>query len=89
MSSVKHMLVVRSARPPIVEIDSESAGVYVRFSGKSVAKTSADKSIASGGCFITPNRESPVEIRFAVSAPKSFGVVSASLADFFSVPVAP
>src|SRR6266436_5073968 len=39
MSSVKHMLVVRSARPPIVEIDSEPAGVYVRFSSKSVAKT--------------------------------------------------
>jgi hypothetical protein len=33
------MLFVRSARPPIVEIDSESAGVYVRFSDKSVAKT--------------------------------------------------
>jgi hypothetical protein len=39
MNSVKHMLFVRSARPPIVEIDSESAGVYVRFSEKAVAKT--------------------------------------------------
>src|SRR5438034_1451795 len=39
MSSVKHMLFVRSSRPPIVEIDSESGGVYVRFSDKAVAKT--------------------------------------------------
>jgi len=39
MSSVKHMLFVHSARPPIVEIDSESGGVYVRFSDKAVAKT--------------------------------------------------
>ena len=39
MSSVKHMLFVRGARPPIVEIDSESGGVYVRFSDKAVAKT--------------------------------------------------
>ena len=39
MSSVKHVLFVRSARPPIVEIDSESGGVYVRFSDKAVAKT--------------------------------------------------
>jgi len=33
------MLFVHSARPPIVEIDSESGGVYVRFSDKAVAKT--------------------------------------------------
>ena len=33
------MLVVRSTRPPIVEIDVESGGVYVRFSDKAVAKT--------------------------------------------------
>ena len=39
MSSVKHMLFVHSTRPPIVEIDSESGGVYVRFSDKAVAKT--------------------------------------------------
>src|SRR5438552_14043268 len=39
MSSVKHMLVVRSARPPIVEMDSELGGVYVRFSDIAVAKT--------------------------------------------------
>jgi len=39
MSSVKHMLFVRSTRPPIVEIDAESGGVYVRFSDKAVAKT--------------------------------------------------
>jgi uncharacterized protein YuzE len=39
MSSVKHMLFVRSSRPRIVEIDSESGGVYVRFSDKAVAKT--------------------------------------------------
>ena len=39
MSSIKHMLFVHSARPPIVEIDSESGGVYVRFSDKAVAKT--------------------------------------------------
>jgi hypothetical protein len=32
------MLFVHSARPPIVEIDSESGGVYVRFSDKAVAK---------------------------------------------------
>ena len=39
MSSVKHMLFVRSTRAPIVEIDAESGGVYVRFSDKAVAKT--------------------------------------------------
>src|SRR5437879_13927814 len=33
------MLFVRSSKPPIVEIDSESGGVYVRFSDKAVAKT--------------------------------------------------
>src|SRR5437660_10299516 len=33
------MLFVRSTRAPIVEIDGESGGVYVRFSDKAVAKT--------------------------------------------------
>jgi uncharacterized protein YuzE len=39
MSSAKHILFVRSTRAPIVEIDAESGGVYVRFSDKAVAKT--------------------------------------------------
>lgn len=39
MNSLKHHLVVSSAKPPVVEFDAECGAAYVRFSAKSVAKT--------------------------------------------------
>src|SRR5476649_2517874 len=41
MSSLRqqHAILVNSARPPIIEIDPQCQAIYVRFSGKTVAKT--------------------------------------------------
>lgn len=42
MSSPKqqqHRLIVTNPKAPVIEIDAECAGVYVRFSSKDVAKT--------------------------------------------------
>jgi uncharacterized protein YuzE len=41
MKTEKHIFFVKSQKPPIVEIDSQAASVYVRFKSGKIAKTVA------------------------------------------------
>ncbi len=46
----RHSIVLKTANPPVVELDSEAHAAYVRFSRKKVART---QPITTDGCIVT------------------------------------
>lgn len=56
---MKHLVKLKSEKPPVVELDSEALAAYVRFSSKKVARTAP---VTTEGCIVTIDFDSAGEV---------------------------